>query len=82
MENTTEVQQTIQEITELGYKALTLNENQVSKIIGVSPSTLSNWRSELIGIPFKKMGNGKRGRVLYTKRNVAYWLLNNDLKTA
>lgn len=70
-----EILQTIKDITEIGYKSVTLNENQVSKIIGVSPSTLKNWRDQGIGPGFKKMdAAGKKGRVIYTKQSVATWL--------
>lgn len=63
------------EITEMGYQSITLNENQVSKIIGTSPTTLKNWRDQGIGPGFKKMeAAGKKGRVIYTKLSVATWL--------
>ena len=69
--------QMIKEITEMGYKTITLNENQVSKIVGVSSSTLSNWREQGIGPQFRKMETtGKRGRIIYTKQSVSEWLCN------
>ncbi|QOG13317.1 helix-turn-helix domain-containing protein [Arcobacter sp. FWKO B] len=56
----------------MGYKnKITLNEATVAKIIGVSSSTLSNWRKEGLGPNYKKIDNGK---VIYTKQAIAEWL--------
>jgi hypothetical protein len=50
---------------------IVLNQLQVSKIIGVSSSSLEKWRKEGIGIEWKKVG----GRILYPKISIAKWLL-------
>lgn len=56
---------------------LILNQNQTSKVIGVSPSTLEKWRKEGIGIEFKKVG----GRILYPKTKIAEFIIDT-IKTA
>ena len=62
----------INQIDDGKYKnQIVLNQLQVSKIIGVSSSTLEKWRNEGIGIEWKKVG----GRILYPKISIAQWLL-------
>lgn len=69
------INQIIAQINEMGYKNnITLNEASTAKIIGVSSSTLSNWRKEGLGPNFKKIDNGKKGKVIYTKQAIAEWL--------
>lgn len=64
------------------YKGLLcLNQKQTAEIIGVSSSTLENWRKEGVGPEYKKVSNGKKGRVLYVKTCLVEWL-NNTIKTA
>ena len=60
---------------------LCLNQKQTAEIIGVSSSTLENWRKEGVGPEYKKIDNGKKGRVLYIKTSLLAWL-NNTIKTA
>lgn len=60
---------------------LCLNQKQTAEIIGVSSSTLENWRKESVGPEYKKIDNGKKGRVLYVKTSILEWL-NNTIKTA
>lgn len=69
------INQIIAQINEMGYKnKITLNEASTAKIIGVSSSTLSNWRKDGLGPNFKKIDNGKKGKVIYTKQSIAEWL--------
>ena len=75
------IKETTDQITEAGFKKLMLNEKEVAKITGVSPSCLSNWRRDGIGIPYKKM-NGKRGKVMYPKRDLAEWIVLGNIKVA
>lgn len=70
---------------DLKYKKLiALNQKQTADAIGVSSSTLESWRREAIGPEYKKMDNGKKGRVLYSKIAVAAWMVNGSgtIKTA
>lgn len=57
-----------------------LNQKQTADIIGVSSSTLDNWRKIGLGPQFKKIDSGKRGRVLYPKNAIIEWL-SNTVKT-
>ena len=75
------IKETMDQITADGYKKMVLNEKEVSEITGVSPSCLSNWRRDGIGIPFKKM-EGKRGKVMYPKRDLAEWIVSGNIKVA
>lgn len=64
------------------YKKLVcLNQKQTADILGISSGSLENWRKEGIGPSYKKIENGKRGRVLYPKTAIVEWL-NNTIKTA
>lgn len=64
----------IHEINPKYKKVLALNQKQTAEVIGVSDSTLENWRREKIGIPYKKIDSGKRGRVFYLKTDIVKWL--------
>lgn len=74
-----EVNKNLQDINDLGFKkCLTLNTKQVSNVVGVSPSTIENWRKEGIGPSPTIVG----GRCLYSKRKIAEWLATSNIKTA
>lgn len=60
---------------------LCLNQKQTAEIIGVSSTTLENWRKEGVGPEYKKIDNGKKGRVFYAKTSLIEWL-NKTVKTA
>jgi predicted site-specific integrase-resolvase len=67
----------IEEINKISFlhkKAIAFNQSQTAELLGVSPSTLENWRKEGIGIEYIKAGNGKRGRILYPKNKIAEYL--------
>lgn len=69
----------IKDIDSLGYgKIILLNTHQVSKILGVSDGTIEKMRREGIGIDYKQFGK----RIMYAKRDVAYYLANNRVLTA
>lgn len=68
-------------IDPLYKKLVCLNQKQTATILGISSGSLENWRKEGIGPSYKKIENGKRGRVLYPKSAIVEWL-NNTIKTA
>ena len=57
-----------------------LNQKQVSQILGVSSSTLENWRKVGLGIEYVKVDNGRKGRVMYSKTAILDFL-NKTIKT-
>jgi DNA-binding XRE family transcriptional regulator len=61
----------INEIDPKFKKKISLNEKEVAKIIGVSPSTMATRRKEGTGPEYKKFG----GRYLYNKTKLAEWLV-------
>lgn len=78
------IAQIIEEINKIDPKfkrLLALNQKQTADSIGVSSSTLESWRKEGIGPAYKKVNNGKRGRVLYPKQAIAEFL-SSTVKTA
>lgn len=56
--------------------SITLNTKDVSSLIGVSPSTIENWRKQAVGIEFIEAN----GRILYRKDKVVEFLLNHETK--
>ncbi|WP_321467914.1 DNA-binding protein [Halarcobacter sp.] len=64
----------LEQMNELYPQTLVLNQKQVSSVVGVSEATLSRWRTEGIGPEYKKIDNGKHGRILYTKLKIGEWL--------
>ena len=75
------IKETMEEITAAGFKKLMLNEKEVAEVTGISTSSLCNWRKDGIGMPFKKM-DGKRGKVMYPKRDLAEWIISGNIKVA
>jgi predicted site-specific integrase-resolvase len=69
----------IKEINDNGYeKQMNLKTSEVSRLLGVSNSTLEKWRKEGIGINYNQVG----GRVFYTKQSIAEWILRSQIRTA
>lgn len=74
---------TVEEINLINpnYKKLVcLNQKQTAEILGISSGSLENWRREGVGPNYKKIENGKRGRILYPKSAIVDWL-NQTVKT-
>lgn len=61
-------------------KLVCLSQHQTAGIMGVSDSTLSNWRSEGINLGFIKVNNGSRSRVLYPKTKILEFLNSSCIK--
>lgn len=73
-----EINTYIDQINDLGFsKVLNLNSKQVSQLLGVSASTVENWRRQGVGIDYVEAG----GRVFYPKLKVAEFLANKKVKT-
>ena len=75
---------TLDQINEINPKfknLICLNQKQTAEILGVSSSTLENWRKESVGPQYKKIDNGKKGRILYPKNSIIEWL-SQTVKTA
>lgn len=73
----TSITQIVEEINKISLthkKSIAFNQSQTAELLGVSSSTLENWRREGIGIEYIKAGNGKRGRILYPKHKIAEYL--------
>ncbi|WP_405489123.1 helix-turn-helix transcriptional regulator [Streptomyces sp. NBC_00096] len=51
-----------------------LTPREVGPILRVTEKTLSNWRSLGIGPPYRKLSDGRSGRVRYRKAVVLAWL--------
>lgn len=74
-----DIQLYIQEIDKLGFaKSMFLNSSDVAKVIGVSESTLDNWRKQAIGIDYIIVG---QRRYKYLKTKVAEYLARSNVKT-
>lgn len=66
-------------------KGLNLNSKQTAQVIGVSPSTIEEWRRNGLGIEYVAVpcfGKKKMARCLYPIRNIAKWMVLNQIKTA
>lgn len=81
-----EIQKYEKEIKALGLtKGLNLNSKQTAQVVGVSPSTILKWKTDGIGIEYinvKCYGKKRSNRVLYPIKNVARWMVLNQIKTA
>lgn len=76
-----------QEIKDLNLtKGLNLNSSKVAIVLGVSPSTIAEWRknglgAEYIAVPTVSKKAKKIARVMYPISNVAKWIVQNEIKT-
>ncbi len=72
----------LDQILEDKYKhCACLNESTVAKIIGVSPSTLGNYRNQATGPKWFSVGKGKRPRIMYSKTSILEFINDNEVKT-
>lgn len=73
-----EINQTIKDINSLGFeKKMNLNAKEVATILGVSPSSIENWRKQGIGFNHIQIG----GRYLFPKRALAEYIVLKTIKT-
>ena len=73
------LQKIIKEIDDLGYKKqINLKTSDVSRILGVSNSTIEKWRKEGIGIDYIMVD----GRVMYPIKAIARFQVLRQIKTA
>ena len=66
-------------------KGLNLNSKQTAQVIGVATSTIEKWRVEGTGIEYVAVpcfGKKKMARCLYPIRNIAKWMVLNQIRTA
>ncbi|MFX4231341.1 helix-turn-helix domain-containing protein [Aliarcobacter butzleri] len=64
----------LKDIDELGFeKALTLDSNDVAKILRIKTRTVVNWAKGNIGPRCKRVGKS----YIYTKRDIAEFLAQN-----
>lgn len=52
---------------------IAIDTAQLATMLGVSPRTLSRWRSGL-GLPYLRIGSGARSTILYLPPDVVRWL--------
>ena len=72
--NQQQIDKCLKDIDELGFeKTLTLDTNDVAKILKVQTRTIVNWAKENIGPKCKKIGKS----YMYTKRDIAEFLAGN-----
>ena len=72
--NQQQIDKYLKDIDELGFeKALTLDSNDVAKILRIKTRTVVNWAKENIGPKCKKIGKS----YIYTKRDIAEFLAQN-----
>ena len=59
-----------------------LNQKETADLLGVSSSTLQNWREACISLSYIKVGNGKKSRVMYSKKNILEFINSNSIVVA
>lgn len=57
--------------------SILLNTVQAAPLLGVSPGTLENWRTQGNGPKFIKTATGRRGKVLYDPSDIEAWKAAN-----
>ena len=65
------------------YKTLMLSKKELSKVLGISESTINLYLSKSVNLPdYKKMTDGKNSRVMFPLTNVAKYLTENIIKVS
>ncbi|MFA1551643.1 helix-turn-helix transcriptional regulator [Actinomadura chokoriensis] len=57
-----------------------LKPPEVAALVKVSEQTLANWRSRGYGPPYRKLSDGRSGRVRYRRSAVEAWLTSRELQ--
>ena len=72
-----EINKFLEEINKMGFKdKMNLNSSETARIIGVSPSSIENWRKCGLGITYIEVV----GRIVYPKRYIAEFLALRQVK--
>ena len=80
--STPEAQLLFDDLKAAGY-GIHINKTHYSEIVGCSTSTIDNYIAKGYGIPnYKKIGNAKNARVLFSLRDVAEYLAAQTVITA
>lgn len=61
--------------------ALSVSANEAATMLGVSPRTLANWRTQGVGPTFVRIG-AVHSRTLYRLDDLNTWLDNNRVETS
>ena len=65
------------------YKTLMLSKKELSKVLGISESTINLYLSKNINLPdYKKMADGKNSRVMFPLVNVAQFLTEDVIRVS
>ena len=65
------------------YKTLMLTKKELSKVLGISESTINSYLSKNINLPdYKKMADGKNSRVMFPLVNVAQFLTEDVIRVS
>lgn len=65
------------------YKTLMLTKKELSKVLGISESTINLYLSKNINLPdYKKMTDGKNSRVMFPLVNVAQFLTEDVIRVS
>ena len=77
-----EAQALFNDLQTAGY-GVHVNKKQYAEIVGCSTSSIDNYIAKGYGIPsYKKIGNAKNARVLFSLRDVAEYLAAQTVQTA
>lgn len=73
-----EINKKIEEINSLGFKdKINLNVRETAKVLGVSPSSVDNYRKQGVAIDYIELG----GRILYPKKAIGEFLVRSLIRT-
>ena len=65
------------------YKTLMLTKKELSKVLGISESTINLYISKNTNLPdYKKMADGKNSRVMFPLINVAQFLTEDIVRVS
>lgn len=65
------------------YKTLMLTKKELSKVLGISESTINLYISKNVNLPdYKKMADGKNSRVMFPVVNVAKYMTENIIRVS
>lgn len=68
-------------MTTTTHPRLSVSANEAAAMLGVSPRTLANWRTQGIGPAFVRVGR-VHSRTLYRIDDLKTWLDNNRVETS
>lgn len=74
-------QETLSKLLFDKYQKLTLSPKEAAETLNISVKSLESYRANAIGLPYTRITNKERGKIMYTVTSIAKYLVEQQIKT-